>query len=620
MIITQMNEVKKNIQKSIQAYLHDKNVHYAILIAGKWGSGKTYFVTQLMDSWNTGDEGDDNGIPLKPIYVSLNGIATISGLYHAIWKQLYPILNSRGAKVLKLAFGGAIKAVTKCIIDLNGDGQTDDLSGTIDVESFIKLFIENDKVVGNRILVFDDLERCLIPNEQLFGILNQFTEHSDCKVILIANEEKLADKSKEKAQYHQIKEKLVGQTFKFDIEVSDSVKNIIEKANNAIIADNSNLVQDIFTLSKLQNLRSLKIALQSFEIFCELIKDDYKKDNGVFQEFIRNVLAYFLISSFELSSGNAEIMEYQGFRSFEDKISESSKKDKYSDCLSKYGIYTSYYSVPVSAICQFLTDGFIDNLDETLSQNMFFKNASQKDWERLWFYSNLENEELQKYALSVRTNISEGRIDNIPTLLHSVGVLFQLNNNKILRINKKTLLRDSKKAVDIIIGKATSPDDANVYFSYDSAYGKAFSGRGLPDFIELTAYCSRRLKCFQSEFSEQTCKRVWESLSDHSLDDVTQLIHRRHEILGHNGYDASIFSGVNLRIAANRIADLSNAAKVELYNVFLVYKGNLHSSLEEKESMKKLVLLLRRKAHSLKLVDRHNILSIASEMEQCITK
>ena len=31
-----MNEIKKNIQKSIQAYLLDINVHYAILIADKY--------------------------------------------------------------------------------------------------------------------------------------------------------------------------------------------------------------------------------------------------------------------------------------------------------------------------------------------------------------------------------------------------------------------------------------------------------------------------------------------------------------------------------------------------------------------------------------------------------
>lgn len=158
-----------------------------------------------------------------------------------------------------------------------------------------------------------------------------------------------------------------------------------------------------------------------------------------------------------------------------------------------------------------------------------------------------------------------------------------------------------------------------MYFSYESAYGKAYSGSGLPEFQELTAYCSNRLKIYHNEFREQTCKRVWESLSDQSLDDVTQLIHRRHEILGRNDYDANIFSGVNLRIAADRIAGLSNSAKVELYNDFLAYKRGLHSSLEEKESMKKLVKLLRQKSKSLKLVDRDNILSIASKIEQCIT-
>ncbi len=615
----QMNEIKKNIIKSIQVYLSDNSVHYAILITGKWGSGKTYFITELMEKWNAELTEDNNTIQFKPIYVSLNGVATVSGLYHAVWKQIYPFLNSRGAQVLKLIFGGAIKTVSKCIIDLNGDGQADDFSGTVDVESFIKLFIENDKVAGNRIMVFDDLERCLIPAEQLFGILNQFSEHSSCKVILVANEEELVSKTGEAARYQQIKEKLVGQTFKFDIEVSDSVKDIIEKGDNTIIKNNSNIVQDIFSLSKLQNLRSLKIALQSFGIFYGLIGNEYKEDKGVFQEFVKNVLAYFLICSLELASGNMEIKDYQSHNYFADIQDDSQKKDKYSGCLSKYGIYSSHYSVPVSSICQFLTDGFIENLDEALSRNMFFKNASQKDWERLWFYSNLENEDLQQYVLSVRTNIAEGCIDNIPTLLHSAGVLFRLNDSKIIRINKKDLLRDSKKTISNIIEKATSPYDATVCFSSESAYGKAYSGRGLPEFQELTAYCSNRLKCYQNAFREQTCKRVWELLSDHSLDDVTQLIHRRHEIFGRNGCDANIFSGVNLRIAANRIAGLSNVAKVELHDDFFAYKGDSNSSSEEKESMKTLVRYLRKKSNSLKLVDRSNILAIASMIEQCIT-
>lgn len=614
-----MNEIKKNIQKGIQAYLSDRNVHYAILITGQWGSGKTYFITQLMQSWELDSSRDENSISIsiKPLYISLNGISTISGLYHSIWKQIYPILNSRTANVLKLVFGGAIKAVSKCFIDLNGDGQADDILGSIDVESFIKLFLENEKVVGNRILVFDDLERCLIPTAQMFGILNQFTEYSNCKVILIANEEKLETKDGKDSEYHQIKEKLVGQTFKFDIEVSDSVRNIVSAANNTHVARNANLVLDFFTVSKLQNLRSLKIALQSFGIFCELIDEEFKKNDEVYHEFIKNVLAYFLICSFELASGNTEIKKYQGFYNLFDKKSESKEKDKYSDCLSKYGIYSSHYSIPVASICQFLTDGYIDNLSSIISKNVFFKNASQKDWERLWFYSNLENEDLLRYVSSVRNNIAQGDIESIPTLLHSAGVLLRLNNSKIIRINKKELLRDCRKTIDNIIEKAPTPFDYAVYFSVESAFGKAYSGSGLPEFNQLTCYCSKHLDSFRKAYREQTCKKIWEGLSDNGLDDVTKLIHQRHEVLGRNEYDVNIFSGVNLRIAAKRICSLSNAAKVELCDIFVAYQGSFYSSPEEKESMKELVQLLRNNASSLKLVDRDNILIIAAKIEKC---
>ena len=609
-----MNEIKNNINKSIQAYIENKNVHYAILISGKWGSGKTYFIKESMGSWGAKENKDDNNILLKPIYVSLYGIATISGLYRAIWKGIYPILNSRGADIIRLVFGGTIKAVSKCFVDLNGDGQTGDLSGTIDVESFIKLFIENDKVVGNRVLIFDDLERCPIPNEQLFGILNQFTEHSNCKVILIADEEKLAIKSNEKITYYQIKEKLIGQTFKFDIEISDSVNCIIKETNNPIVNNNSTLVQDLFSLSKLQNLRSLKTALQSFEVFCQLISEDFKKDKEVFQEFIKNVLTYFLICSFELSSGNQEIKDYQSFK----QTTDQGEKDKYNDCLSKYGIYSSIYSVPVSAIYSFLTIGVIDNLDEILSHNLFFKNASQKDWERLWYYYHLENKEFLQYAQNVRTNIAKGSINNIPTLLHSAGVLLSLNNSKLIRLDKKALLRDSKKTINSIIDNATSPFDTAVLFSCESAYGKEYSGIKLPDFQKLTSYCSIRFKRFTEEYRIKTCKRIWESINDHNLNDVEQLIHKRYEILGRNEYNANILSGVNLRKAVNRIACLSNNAKIVLCDIIFAYKGEWRATPEEKESIKRLVQLLKQKAQSLKLVDQKNVIGIASNFEKCI--
>lgn len=177
--------------------------------------------------------------------------------------------------------------------------------------------------------------------------------------------------------------------------------------------------------------------------------------------------------------------------------------------------------------------------------------------------------------------------------------------------------RDCQKTIENIIEKAPNPFDYTVYFSVESAFGKAYSGSGLPEFDQLTCYYSKRLELFRKAFREQTCKRIWEELSDKGLDELSQLIHQRHEVLGRNEYEVNIFSGVNLRIAAKRICTLSNSAKIELRDIFAAYQGSFHSSTEEKEAMKMLVQQLRKIASSLKLVDRDNILIVVSTIEKC---
>lgn len=285
-----------------------------------------------------------------------------------------------------------------------------------------------------------------------------------------------------------------------------------------------------------------------------------------------------------------------------------------------HGIYSAHYSIPVTSICQFLSDGYIDNLGTVISQNMFYKNATQKDWEKLWFHYTLSNEDFSKYVSSVDDNIKSGNIANIPTLLHSVGILLSLNNRKLIRINKRKLLTNSKKNANRIICNAKSPKDETIYFSPESAYGKKYAGCKLPDFIELTAYCIGKIKKYQIDFEKKLCKNLWENLNDESINEVKRLIYRRDEIFGHNGYSDSIFKGVNLVAASQRIASLSNSAKVELSDTFFAYEGNLNTTDEEKESMRELSKLLRECAHSYKLVEREDINTIAARLEKCASK
>ncbi|WET41228.1 hypothetical protein [Citrobacter enshiensis] len=51
--------------------------------------------------------------------------------------------------------------------------------------------IIKEKVDNSKPIVFDDLERCTIKPEDIFGVINKYVEHHKCKVIVIAHDDKL---------------------------------------------------------------------------------------------------------------------------------------------------------------------------------------------------------------------------------------------------------------------------------------------------------------------------------------------------------------------------------------------------------------------------------------------
>ena len=59
--------------------------------------------------------------------------------------------------------------------------------------------------MNNYIFVFDDLERCDCPINEVFGLINGLVEHEGTKVILVANEKEISqgvDDSNEALEYY----------------------------------------------------------------------------------------------------------------------------------------------------------------------------------------------------------------------------------------------------------------------------------------------------------------------------------------------------------------------------------------------------------------------------------
>lgn len=79
---------------------------------------------------------------------------------------------------------------------------------------------------NSKTIVFDDLERCSINLEDLFGAINKYVEHHGCKVIVIAHDDKLNDELTDK------KEKIFGQVIKVTPDIEERSTNSLAKARH----------------------------------------------------------------------------------------------------------------------------------------------------------------------------------------------------------------------------------------------------------------------------------------------------------------------------------------------------------------------------------------------------
>lgn len=147
------------------------------------------FIRQWMEQLKNNRDADK--LKWQPIYVSLYGLTTTQQITEQINKEISPWLYSKGMKLAKNVLKVASKIALK--YDIDGDGK-DEGSVTCDLDSILLLKEENSEIKGNKILIFDDLERCDVKLETLLGYINYFSEHCKCKVIIIGDENKISEK------------------------------------------------------------------------------------------------------------------------------------------------------------------------------------------------------------------------------------------------------------------------------------------------------------------------------------------------------------------------------------------------------------------------------------------
>lgn len=275
----------EHIIQALNSYVDNPDPRYALLLKGKWGSGKTWLVSHWIEE-KFGSANNDE--VLEPIRVSLYGMEKTEEITNAIDRQVHPFLYSKVANIGKGLLRIAGKVVLRTDFDLDSSGTKDaTLTTSLDSLSFLASNDDGIKPSSLKLLIFDDLERSHIPMKQLLGYINYFVEYCSCHVIIVGDESRVDD-DESKNTLADFKEKTVGKEFEVLPDVDAAIDSFInELPTLEWLVSQLGWIKQVFTASGCNNLRLLRQCLYDFklqylEVDCELLE----RDNRVMKEML----------------------------------------------------------------------------------------------------------------------------------------------------------------------------------------------------------------------------------------------------------------------------------------------------------------------------------------------
>lgn len=273
----------------INDYITDKT-DYAIMLKGKWGSGKTYFYRNIVL-----EDIKTKNPDLNFVYISLFGITSIEEIQTQIFLSIYSMIKEKKItnRLFKLIAKGAFK-----ITQLGN------------IEEYIKE-IQDDAIDLKKIFIcFDDVERrsSHLELKALIGYINAFVDNNGAKVLLLANRDKI-----DSEEMNKLEEKLIQIKINYEPSV-DRIEDIISyffsdfETYKSFLLKNKSLLLNYLEIIE-HNFRSLIFGLQKFAKAYSKIELNYisKKDKEIINSVYPELLYITLVLAEEYRQGRIDI-------------------------------------------------------------------------------------------------------------------------------------------------------------------------------------------------------------------------------------------------------------------------------------------------------------------------
>lgn len=448
------------LKEYLDFYKNEKSPGYAVLITGEWGSGKTYQIKKLLDKE-------------EMHYVSLFGIKNQADIYASVYAKMHPIK-------------GLAKEATQKVSEttLEAGGFSLGVVGLIGglANAFIKETVENDKII-----VFDDLERCLLKPNEILGAINKYVDQNDCKVIAIAHDNKLA------AIFHSTKEKVFGHTIRVESNIDAVFDSFIEKLENStFLRQIKSIILRSFENSGSKSLRILKHTINDCERLISCINNQYKHNNSAMSE----LFSLFTSLSIEIRIGEIkekDLMDRDEAYNIKLRaafgMNNKNKDEKNKTPLHPINELSEKHKeiklnsdlLNTQELINTLIKGYYNSekINKCISMSNYFSTQKEQPiWLQLMSFDDLEDEIVDSLIIKFNTEFSKRELKEYGELIHIFCLRFLMSFKNIIPDNFEQVFTDCKTYIDELLKNgllpAKGPNNYNMMIRSDSYGGHGF--------------------------------------------------------------------------------------------------------------------------------------------------
>lgn len=396
---------------------------YAVLLNGPWGIGKTFLVKEFLKGHF--EKMSDY------VYVSLYGLSTISDFDIALFQAKYPALGWRITKLLKRAGRAAARF-------FNADLE-------VEVGEVLDKF-------NARLYVFDDIERCEAPVNTIMGYINEFVEHHECKVLIIANETEIPNQD----DYRKRREKLIGKTLEvqsaFHEALTFFISQIDDDRTKSLFEAKTVEISSIYHQSELNNLRILQQTMWDFERLFSILTDKQRATDDA----IVILLRLFFALSFELKAGRIQAND---LTSRVDKIvdgmmahHENAEPTPLMRADGRYPEVELHDTILSDELLgDILVKGVIDGSEirAFLDRSPYFVvKGGEPPWQTVWHFVERTDEEFADAYERMEEQFAARDFTEIGEILHVFGLRLLLADIGVSNRSRADVAREAKEYVD----------------------------------------------------------------------------------------------------------------------------------------------------------------------------